>query len=629
MTTVQPKPRMQRSRVIRLIVALLVTIPLVLAAVYMWVLWDPTKKVNQMPVAIVNLDAGYGEGEDEIEAGTSVANNLVDSGSLGFEITDQKDAYHGLRSGEYYFVIQIPEDFSKTLGTIASAAEAPALITVTFNDYNTLKASQIGGSAMEKIHQSVLKGVASTTVGGLVDGVQTLGDGLREAADGSVQLSDGTKTLADGTQTLATGIDDELAPGVGRATEGSAELASGASRLSDGLVTLQGGTDTLGDGATQVADGIERLTGQLPLAEIDRLLKQAQQVVPNSSQLSTVTELIEGLQALKAGSRQIATELTDPNAQYRSGLDQLVDGGVQLKEGSAELATGMVQLDAGVAKLSDGAGQLNDGAQQLEDGAGRLSDGLTSGAEKAPDFGDQEERVSLASLISTPVAKEQVHIAQAQFQGPGGAVTILIIVTMLLPIIVFMSFRGHRFITDDETPRSLRFTARRGLVISAISLGAVLVAGLGAWAWLDPSPDPVHMWQVILISAAATVMNVALISILFTLFGYVVGSLSSLAWLMLQLFSYGGIWMIQTVPAPFQWLHWVSPMTLVRHGYVAAFNGVSGFWPAFIGMIVIAVAGAVATFAAVQYQRRRYDRATTAEETPPDDSDTRELEPAT
>lgn len=223
MTTVQPKPRMQRSRVIRLIVALLVTIPLVLAAVYMWVLWDPTKKVNQMPVAIVNLDAGYGEGDDEIQAGTSVANNLVESGSLGFEITDQKDAFHGLRTGEYYFVIQIPEDFSQTLGTIASEAEAPALISVTFNDYNTLKASQIGGSAMEKIHQSVLKGVAGTTVGGLVDGVQTLSDGLREAADGSVQLSDGTKTLADGTQTLATGIDNDLVPGVGRATEGSAQ----------------------------------------------------------------------------------------------------------------------------------------------------------------------------------------------------------------------------------------------------------------------------------------------------------------------------------------------------------------------------------------------------------------------
>lgn len=596
MTTVPPTPRMQRSRLVRLIVAILVTVPLVVAAIYMWVLWDPTKKVNQMPVAIVNSDVGYGEGDDEIRAGASVANNLLESGSLGYQLVDKKAGYQGLRDGDYYFVIEIPEDFSQTLGTIATAADAPALISVTFNDYNTLKASQIGGSAMEKIQQSVLKGVSKTTVGGLVDGVQTLGDGLRKASDGSTKLADGTKTLSEG-------IDKDLAPGVGRARDGSAKLADGANQLADGLVTLQGGTDKLGDGATQVADGIERLTGQIPLAEVEQLLKQAQATVPNAKQLSTVLELIQGLQKLKDGSRQIATELTDPDAQYRGGLDKLVDGGGRLQQGTSELAAGMVTLDAGVAKLSDGANRLNDGA-------GQLSDGLSDGAERAPDFGDQDERMTLAALISTPVAKENKHVAQAQFQGPGGAVTVLIILTMLIPIIVFMCFRGHRFVTDDEQPRTVGDLARRALAVAGISLAAVAVVGTAIWTlYLEPSPDPVHLWQVVLISGAATVMNVALIAILFTLFGYIVGSLSSLAWMMLQLFSYGGIWMIQTMPAPFQWLHWISPMTLVRHGYIAAFNGVPGFLPSFLTILVIAALGGVATFAAAKYQRQRYQRA--------------------
>ncbi|MGB6038488.1 MAG: YhgE/Pip family protein, partial [Gordonia sp. (in: high G+C Gram-positive bacteria)] len=181
-----------------MIIALLVTIPLVLAAVYMWVLWDPTKKVDQMPVAIVNSDTGFVKDGEKIEAGDSVTASLMKSKPLGFEIVSPQKASQGLRDGSFYFVLQIPENFSETLGTIATVADAPALITVTFNDYNTLKASQIGGAAMEKIQQSVLKGVATTTVGGLVDGVQSLGDGLRTAADGSVQLSDGTKTLSDG-----------------------------------------------------------------------------------------------------------------------------------------------------------------------------------------------------------------------------------------------------------------------------------------------------------------------------------------------------------------------------------------------------------------------------------------------
>ena len=592
MTTASPRPTMQRSRLVRLIVALLVTIPLVLAAVYMWVLWDPTKKVDQMPVAIVNSDAGFIKDGQPVDAGKNVVDSLMESQALGFEVVDKSTAVRGLGTGEYYFTLEIPANFSETLGTIATVAEAPALITVTFNDFNTIKASQIGGAAMEKIYQSVLKGVAATTVGGLVDGVQTLGDGLRSAADGSVKLSDGANTLA-------TGINTELRPGVRAAREGSAELAEGAGTLSEGLVTLQSGTDRLGDGATQVADGIEQLTEKIPMAEVERLLKQAQAVVPNSSQLDTVSELLEGLQALKAGSRQIATELTDPAAQYRSGVNRLVDGGAQLSAGSSELAAGLVKIDDGVAKVADGATQLDDGADQLREG-------LVAGSEKAPDFGDDASRMTLAQLISTPVDKETVHVAQAQFQGPGGAVTILIIATMLIPIVVFMSFRGHRFVTDDETPRNLRNTLRRGALVSGISLIGVLVVGVGAWQWLSPAPNPAHLWQVVLISAAATLMNVALISVLFTLFGYIVGALSSLAWMMLQLFSYGGIWMIQTVPAPFQWLHWISPMTLVRHGYIAAFNGVPGFGAALVSLLLLAAVGAGAVVAAVRFQQKRF-----------------------
>lgn len=611
MTTAQPKTAMQRSRLFRLIVAVVVTIPLVVAAVYMWALWDPTKKVDQMPVAIVNNDAGYGAGPDQLQAGQGVVDSLLESGALGFVQVDQQKADQGLRAGDYYFVIAIPEDFSHTLGTIATTAQAPALISVTFNDYNTLKASSIGGSAMEKIHQSVLKGVAKTTVTGLVDGVQALGDGLRTASDGAAQLSEGA-------QTLSEGVDNDLAPGVGRAREGSAKLADGANQLAEGLLTLQGGTDQLGDGATQVADGIERLAGQLPLADLQKLIAQAQAALPNAQQLDTVAELVTGLQALQAGSRQIADELTDPNAQYRSGVNRLVEGGSQLQQGSAELATGMVQLDEGVGRLSDGANRLSDGA-------GQLNDGLSDGAGQAPDFGNQEERITLAQLMSTPVAKDTKYVAQAQFMGPGAATVLLIIAVFLLPIVVFMSFRGHRFIADDETPRTLGEVARRGAAVCGVSLLAVLVAGVGIWLALDPSPDPVHLWQVALIAAAATVMNVALLSIVFTAFGYIVGGITALSAFMLQLFSYGGIWMIQTVPAPFQWLYWISPMTLVQHGYEAAFNGVSGFWPSFVTLLIIAVAGAAVTALVLQYQRKR-----TATQTPPGSgADTDVLVPAT
>ncbi|GAC57646.1 hypothetical protein GOHSU_22_01060 [Gordonia hirsuta DSM 44140 = NBRC 16056] len=594
-TTSTPKTGLQRSRLLRLIVAVLVLIPLVVSAIYMWVLWDPTKTVKDMPVAIVNQDVGYTDASGETNAGANVANNLVESAALGFQVVDRKAAYQGLNEDDFYFVIDIPKDFSQSLKTITQPEAAPALITVTFNDNNTIKASSIGASAIEKIYASVLKGVSSTTTGALVDGTQKLADGLRTAADGSQQL-------ADGTSTLASGVTEDLAPGVDRAREGSTKLAAGANTLSDGMLTLQSGTDTLGSGATELADGIERLTGAIPLAEVNQLLNQAQSVLPNASALSTVQELISGLERLQAGSREIATQLTDPNAQYRSGVDRLTDGAAQLKDGTAELAAGMVTLDAGVDRLSAGA-------VQLQEGAGQLATGLTAGAEAAPDFGGEEERMSLAALLSTPMTKEHQNLAQAQFSGPGGAPAILLIASMLVPIVVFLTFRGQRFVSDEETPRTLADVGRRAVAVSGVSLAVMAVVGVLAWITRDPMPEPARMWQVVLITIAATLMNVALVSVLFTLFGYIVGTLASLSWFMLQLFSYGGIWMIQTMPAPFKWLNPISPLTYVRDGYIAGFNGVGGFWGSLVILIVIGLIGLAITFWAAGFQRKRYEKA--------------------
>ncbi|GAB09704.1 hypothetical protein GOARA_045_00580 [Gordonia araii NBRC 100433] len=595
MSSPTPQPRLQRSRVARLVIAVLVMVPLVLSAVYMWVLWDPTKTVKHMPVAIVNQDDGFTDDGGTTNAGQRVTDNLIKSGSLDFKRTDVKTAYEGLSSDKYYFVIDIPRDFSKNLKTITTPGAAASMITVTFNDYNTLKASQIGGSAMEKIHQSVLKGIASTTVGGLVDGVQKLGDGLRAAADGSAQIGDGT-------QTLNSSVANDLVPGVKKARDGSAQLSEGATTLAEGLVTLQNGTDKLGNGATQVADGIERLTSTAKLAELQEAIKQAQALSPGNPQIAKLAELIDGLSRLKAGSREVANQLTSPTAQYRSGVNKLVDGGARLQDGASRLSTGMVAIDQGVGRLADGT-------QRLQDGAARLNQGLSNGAQQAPDFGDEQARATLAQLMATPVTKETNHVAKAQFSGPGGAPTILLIASMLVPIMVILTFRGHRFVTDNETPRSLRKVGRRALAVSGISLGVMVLVGILAFVTRDPMPDPANMAQVVAITAAATLMNAALVSVLYTLFGYVVGTLASLSWLMLQLFSYGGIWMVETVPKPFQWLHPISPLTYVRDGYIAAFNGVPGFWSALFTLIVIGLIGLALMVGATKVQRTRYERA--------------------
>ncbi|MFM9376994.1 YhgE/Pip domain-containing protein [Gordonia sp. VNK21] len=611
--------RVQRSRLARLLLAIVVVVPLAFAALYMWVMWDPTKTVKHMPVAIVNADQPIGDGDEKVQAGADVAANLVKSGALDFEIVDPATAGEGLRNGDYYFTIDIPADFSKTLSEIGDATVAPALITVTYNDNNTLKASSIGAAAMSQISASVLEGVSSTTVGTVLDGVDALGGGLRTAADGSGTLADGTGQLRSGADELADSVATQLAPGISSAARGSEQVDDGAGQLADGTVALQAGTDTLGAGATKLADGIESLVGSVDVAALTTALNQAQKAAPGMD-FSTITAVLDGLEQLRSGSRQIATELTDPSARYRSGVDQLVTGSQKLHAGTGTLTDGLRQLEDGAVSLTDGTDRLRDGIHQVDDGANQLHDGLATGAASAPELSDDATRESLASLLSTPVTSTSTNLAVAQNNGPGGAPTMLIFASGLVVIAVFLSFRAHRYLTDDDAPPTIATVLRRAAAVGAVSLAAMAVVGGVLWLTLSPSPSPASLGQVILIAAAATLMNVTLTSILFTVFGYVGGAVTSLAGLMLQIFAYGGIWMVETLPAVFRILHPISPLTYVRDGMIAAFNGTPGFGSAFLTLIGIGAAAAVVNLLAVAAARRLYESGLAAEEAAPDES---------
>lgn len=542
--------RVQRSRIFRLILAVLVTAPLAFSAVYMWVMWDPTKLVNQMPVAIVNQDKPFGEGDDRVSAGAEITKNLVDSQALGFEATDERTAMTGLASGHYYFVIKIPETFSTTLGLIGKSTAAPALITVVYNDNNTIKASQIGDVAMSRINAAVLEGVSSSAVGKMVDGVDKLGSGLKRAADGSGQLADGTH-----------------------------KLKAGSDQLADGLLKLQAGTDQLGDGARQVADGVEQLVGWANSPPMIALVQQLKAMPIQPPGVKELVDLLDGLQRLQAGSREIANQLLDPNKEYRGGVNALVDG----------------------------SGRLADGMGLADDGATQLATGLGDGAKQVPDLSDKQTRESLAKLLATPVKGDTKFIARAQFAGPGAEPLMLELASLLAVIVVFMSFRARRYLTGNHEPLTVRQVLQRARAVSLISLVSVGVIGSAIWLSLTPHPNPHSYSAVVAVTTVATLMNVALTSVLFTLFGYAGGALTALSWGMLQLFAFGGVWMVETLPAPLRWLHYVTPMSVVRDGMISAFNGAPGLAISLVAMAAIAGAAAAVNLAAVRNARTRYE----------------------
>ena len=209
--------------------------------------------------------------------------------------------------------------------------------------------------------------------------LSVLDGGVGQLTDGSVQLDDGAHQLSDGLR---------------QAREGGEQLA-------EGLGMLDGGVDLLGDGARQVSGGVDEVVGRLSgfgemqgevtdqLSSVaatlgaspDPVSQQAagrlRELVGTLNTQGLGPDTLDQLGQLRDGARQLAYELTDPNAQFVAGMAQAADGSRQLRDG-------LVLLDDGGRALTDGTGQLVDGVGPVADVVGGIADNVRSATEALP-----------------------------------------------------------------------------------------------------------------------------------------------------------------------------------------------------------------------------------------------------
>lgn len=228
--------------------------------------------------------------------------------------------------------------------------------------------------------------------------LSVLDGGVGQLTEGSTQLDDGARQLSDGLR----------------------QARDGGEQLADGLGQLDGGVDMLGDGARQVSGGVDEVVNRLAAfgemqgdvtarlaAVADTLGASADPVSQGAAgQLRGLVETLDTqglgpetlgqLGQLRDGARQLAYELTDPNAQFVAGMAQAADGSRQLRDGLA-------LLDDGGRALTDGTGQLVDGVGPVADVVGGIADNVRSATEALPRTapGDATD-TQAAEVVATP-----------------------------------------------------------------------------------------------------------------------------------------------------------------------------------------------------------------------------------
>lgn len=418
----------------KIALVVLMFIPLIYGALYLWAFWAPDKELSNLPVALVNVDTGATRDGEPVTAGDDLVKELVDGNELGWVETSAADASSGVTDGDYYFSVTIPADFSTNAVSAGTDTPTPAEVQVDYNDSNSFLASTLGKQAMVQLRDAVSVNIGDQTVNAMLVAVNEAGDGIRTAADGADTLATGLSTAETGTGTLMDGLTD-LSDGAVTLDDGAGQVADGAASLSTGLGTLSAGARTLSDssvklatgagevstgsqkvsdgmaaaatgastlatssdqlaaGAGSIADGAGQLaagTGSLSgsLTDLAAAMAAAPAGTPASAFLPSVTKLTEGAATLdtqtKAAAAQISGYATS-SGEFAAGVGKLsgalsagAPGAAQVAAGAAQVASGASALSTGAAQVSTGAASAATGSATLADGADTLSAGTAT-----------------------------------------------------------------------------------------------------------------------------------------------------------------------------------------------------------------------------------------------------------
>jgi putative membrane protein len=486
-----------------------------------------------MPVALVNSDRGAVVSGQHINAGEQITQSLTADGGLDWHVVNEDQARSGVAHGEYYFMVELPPDFSQAIASATTDHPRQANLVAVFNDANNYISSSIGATAMQEVLNAVSTRISGQAVNQVLSVIVSSGAGIKQAADGAGQLADGAVKVDDGAGQLASGLDT--------ARSGSAQVSSGARQLSNGIIQA---TDPLVTALGDVATAQNAAAGTLS-SIIDQLSASPDPVANNAA--GSLRTIQGQLRAHQFGDT--AQQLTDKLTQLRSGVRQLASG-------SAQLASGIVQLDTG-------AQQLKTGTAQLRSGSAELATKLADGAKQVPDWTTQQKN-AIADTIGGPVNLQTTHENAAPNFGTGMAPFFLTLALFFGALVLWMVLRPLQNRAIAAEVLALRVVLASYLpavaigVIQAGILYCVVRFALGMQA-----AHPLAMFGFMVLISCSFVAATQAIN---ALVGPAVGRVLIMALLMLQLVSAGGMYPVQTTSRPFQILHTYDPMAYGVNG---------------------------------------------------------------
>lgn len=457
------------SRIRGSVVALIVAVGLVIVpTLYAWFniagSWDPYGNTGNLKVAVANSDDGYMSDliPVRVNIGDTVVSALRENDQLDWRFVSESDAVEGVRSGEYYAAVVIPENFSSRMMTVFSSEAEHAEIVY----YENQKANAIAPRVTDKAASTVRQQIDETFAKTISDVGLATTSSLLEFMDGdqiaayagnlSGTLAGAITTLRDASGSVdefagllqsSTGLLDstsDLLASAGAANENAEALVSdaktGLSGMHDALDAAvaainQSLKDSAGDydaaakaidEAFGAADAHVSLTvTQLRDASAD-VAKRASDMRDVQDNILAVERDVEGSnlpEKLKAELVQkidiVANTVGNVANQQELLAKHLSDAAASLETGAADAQAKAQAVKDGIAEAKGSIGGVKDSynatlKQQISDLSDAVADVARRGSDMADDLGATVTDLShAASALSDDLAGAHEVLAGA------------------------------------------------------------------------------------------------------------------------------------------------------------------------------------------------------------------------
>ena len=254
---------MKKEKILSIIIfVIILLIPLIYSFFYLKSYWNPYGNLSDMKIAVVNLD----EGKDGNNQGAEFVKSLKESDTFEIHEVSEAEAEEGMKKGDYYATIKVPNNFTECLKSASSEDKQIATVTYSPNQATNYLATQIVNSAVKTIQLNLQSKVDKEIIAELSgklnevpNSLQTISDGADTILNGAESLDSGIKQISDGTNQLSNSY-SQFNTGVQSAYSGSETLQNGINQVASGVGTLQSGSQKLDSAVDQINSGIDSMS---------------------------------------------------------------------------------------------------------------------------------------------------------------------------------------------------------------------------------------------------------------------------------------------------------------------------------------------------------------------------------